>query len=101
MHRRCGHAVHFQGFILACGGGIERCGGGSVFPGELGSVLKLISFLGFLLGAAVAVLTDLVAGGLILAGAFLISPFGLPLLANWLLDRMADLNFALRDFITS
>ena len=66
-----------------------------------GAVLKLLSFLAFLLGAVVAIGSDPVAGALILAGAFLISPFGLPLLANWLLDRMADLNFALRDFIVS
>lgn len=66
-----------------------------------GAALKLLSFLAFLLGVIVAVASDPVAGALILAGAFLISPFGLPLLANWLLDRMADANFALRDFIAS
>ena len=66
-----------------------------------GAVLKIVSFLAFLLGVIVAVASDPVADALILAGAFLISPFGLPLLANWLLDRMADANFALRDFITS
>lgn len=66
-----------------------------------GSVLKLICFPAFLLGAGIAIVTDPVAGGLILAGAFLISPYGLPLLANWILDRMADLNFTLRDFIMS
>lgn len=60
-------AVMILSFLVACAG----------------SVLKLVSFLAFLLGA------------------FLISPFGLPLLANWMLDRMADLNFALRDFIVS
>lgn len=41
-----------------------------------GSVLKLVSFLAFLLGAGIAIVTDPVAGGLILLGAFLISPFG-------------------------
>lgn len=66
-----------------------------------GAVLKLLSFLAFLLGAGIAIVTDPVAGGLILAGAFLVSPFGLPLLAEWVLDRMADLNFALREFIMS
>ena len=66
-----------------------------------GAVLKLVSFLVFLLGAIVVVASDPIAGALILTGAFLISPFGLPLLANWLLDRMADMNFALRDFIAS
>lgn len=66
-----------------------------------GAVLKLISFLAFLLGVIVVIGSDPVAGALILIGAFLISPFGLPLLANRLLDRMANLNFALRDFIVS
>ncbi|MDL2232021.1 CD1845 family protein [Ruminococcaceae bacterium OttesenSCG-928-L11] len=66
-----------------------------------GSALKLLCFPAFLLGAGIAIMTDPVAGGLILAGAFLISPFGLPLVAEWLLDRMADLNFALREFIVS
>ena len=66
-----------------------------------GAVLKFLSVPAALLGAGVAIWTDPVAGLLILGGAFLISPFGLPLLANWLLDRMADLNFSLRDFITS
>ena len=47
------------------------------------------------------VVFDPVAGALILAGAFLVNPFGLPLVANWLLDRMASVNFALRDFIVS
>lgn len=66
-----------------------------------GAALKLASFLAFLLGVIVTVASDPVAGALILVGAFLISPFGLPLLANWMLDRVADLNFALRDFIVS
>jgi hypothetical protein len=66
-----------------------------------GAVLKFLSVPAALLGAGVAIWTDPVAGLLILGGAFLISPFGLPLLANWLLDRTADLNFTLRDFITS
>jgi len=66
-----------------------------------GSVLKFLSVPAALLGGGIAIFGDTAAGLLILAGAFLISPFGLPLLANWILDRMADLNFTLRDFITS
>lgn len=36
--------------------------------------------------------------GLIIA--FCVSPFGIPALAEWFLDRLADLNYSLRDFIT-
>ena len=32
--------------------------------------------------------------------AFCVSPFGLPALAEWLLDRLDDLNYSLRSFIT-
>ena len=65
------------------------------------AVLKFLSVPAALLGVLVAVISNPVAGLLILAGAFLISPFGLPALANWLLDHMAGLNFALRDFVAS
>lgn len=66
-----------------------------------GSILKIVSSLAFLLGVIVMIASDPIAGALILVGAFLVSPFGLPLIANWLLDRMASANFALRDFIIS
>ncbi|MDL2293406.1 CD1845 family protein [Ruminococcaceae bacterium OttesenSCG-928-D13] len=65
------------------------------------AVLKFLSIPAALLGAGVAILTDPVAGLLIIAGAFLISPFELPKLANWLLDGMAGINFSLRAFIAS
>lgn len=32
--------------------------------------------------------------------AFCVSPFGIPALAEWLLERLADLNYSLRSFIT-
>lgn len=64
-------------------------------------VLKVLSGLGFLLGVAVIIFSAPPAGCLILLAAFLISPFGIPLLANWILDKVADLNFAIQDFITS
>lgn len=65
------------------------------------SVLKFLAVPAAMLGLAVAIFTAPMAGILIIAGAFLISPYGLPLLANWLLDWMAELNFTLRNFITS
>ena len=41
-------------------------------------------------------------GGIVfLVLAFLISPYGIPSIAEWLVDKLHNLNFALRDFITS
>jgi hypothetical protein len=41
-------------------------------------------------------------GGIVFAIiAFLISPVGLPLVANWLIDKLDDLNDALKCFITT
>lgn len=50
----------------------------------MSSILFLLSLMAFLVGHTQA-------GALGLIGAFLISPFGLPKIANWLIDRMADL----------
>jgi hypothetical protein len=38
--------------------------------------------------------------GLIVMG-FLISPFGLPAIGEWIVGKLDDLNYSLRDFITS
>ena len=50
----------------------------------LSSILFLLSLIAFLVGHTQA-------GILGLIGAFLLSPFGLPKVANWLIDRMDDL----------
>ena len=40
-------------------------------------------------------------GGVVfLALAFLVSPYGIPAIADWLVERLYSLNYALRDFIT-
>ena len=43
---------------------------------------------------------DPAAGVQMLIMAFLVSPFGLPALAEWLNGKLDDLNYALRGFIT-
>ena len=41
-------------------------------------------------------------GGVVfLVLAFLVSPYGIPAIADWLVERLYSLNYALRDFITS
>ena len=56
---------------------------------ELGCiVLTLLSLILFIGGQTV--------GGIV----FLVSPFGVPAIAEWLVDKLHSVKFALRDFIT-
>ncbi len=43
---------------------------------------------------------DSASGFRMLVGAFLVSPFGLPALSEWLILKLDDLNYSLRCFIT-
>ena len=56
-------------------------------------VLTLLSLILFIGGQTV--------GGIVfLVLAFLVSPFGVPAIAEWLVDKLHSAKFALRDFIT-
>ena len=64
-----------------------------------GLVLGLLSTVVALLGVAVLV-TYCPHNGFILLGiAFLISPFGLPKLALWLLGKVQDLKFVIQNLV--
>jgi len=41
-----------------------------------------------------------VGGIVFLVLAFLVSPFGVPAIAEWLVDKLHSAKFTLRDFIT-
>ena len=63
------------------------------------AILSLVSGLVFL-GALVLLFTkELLGGGLFLFIAFLISPAGLPALAEWLVLMLNDLSSAMREFV--
>ena len=62
-----------------------------------GLVLGFISMIVALLGVAVLVTYSPQNGLTLLLIAFLISPFGLPKLAFWLLGKVQDLKFAIQD----
>lgn len=64
-----------------------------------GLVLGLLSMVIALLGVAVLVTYSPQNGLILLVIAFLISPFGLPKLAFWLLGKVQDLKFAIQDLI--
>ena len=64
-------------------------------------ILEYVSGATMLIAIALFV-TGQTTGGIVLAVvAFLLSPIGLPLIASWLIDKVADLNNALKNFITS
>ncbi len=64
-----------------------------------GLVLGLISMVIALLGMAVLLTCSLQNGIILLVMAFLISPFGLPLAAIWLLGKVQDLKFLIQDLV--
>ena len=64
-----------------------------------GLVLGLLSTVIALLGVAVLMTYSPQNGLILLVIAFLISPFGLPKLAFWLLGKVQDLKFAIRDLV--
>ena len=64
-----------------------------------GLVLGLISMVIALLGVAVLVTYAPQDGLILLVIAFLISPFGLPKLAFWLLGKVQDLKFIIKDLV--
>lgn len=63
-----------------------------------GLVLGLISMVVALLGVAVLITYSPQNGIILLVMAFLISPFGLPKLAFWLLGEVQSLKFAIQNF---
>ena len=63
----------------------------------------VLSIAAFLMGGAgvllLAVQGDVFNGIALLVMGFALSPFGLPALAEWFLDRLDHLNYSLRSFI--
>ena len=57
------------------------------------AVFVLLAICGFFAGLETGCIAMLVL-------AFLVSPFGGPAIAEWLVDRLHSAKFALRDFIT-
>jgi len=55
-------------------------------------IIALIAIVGFFMGMARQMIFPLIF-------AFLISPFGIPAIARWLIEKLSDLNENLIDFI--
>ena len=57
----------------------------------IASILGILSFITLVTGGGTA-------AGIVIA--FLISPFGLPAVAGWIIEKLADLNYSLKCFLT-
>ena len=62
-------------------------------------VLPTISMVIALLGVAVLLTCSLQNGIILLVMAFLISPYGLPMAAIWLLGKVQDLKFSIQNLV--
>ena len=66
-----------------------------------GLMLGLVSMVLGLLGVAVLITYSPQNGIILLVLAFLVSPYGLPLAAIWLLGKVQDLRYAIQDAVYS
>jgi len=62
-------------------------------------VLSFLSGLVLIVAIALFIMRNVVGGIVFTVIAFLISPFGIPLIAEWVLARLFRFNYFLRDFI--
>ena len=64
-------------------------------------VASALCHIGYVLLALVLFIGGQTLGGIVfLVLAFLVSPFGIPAIADWLMDRLYSLKYSLQDFIT-
>lgn len=63
--------------------------------------MEILSGIGVLVSIAIFISGSKLGCVVFLILSFLISPFGLPAIAEWLIDRIEDMNYSLRYFIMS
>ena len=84
-----------EGKILVC----HRYGSSDIQSDVSGLVLGLASMVIALLGVAVLVTYSPQNGLILLLIAFLISPYGLPKLAFWMLGKVQGLKYTIQNFV--
>ena len=77
-------------FVWICSG-LLYCS--AFILGLAGTVLGILGVIVLITGAVTN-------GIIVLVMAFLVSPFGIPMAAAWLIGLLQSANYALRDFIT-
>lgn len=69
--------------------------------GVISGLLEIVCGLSVLVSIALFIMQNWTGGIVFMVVAFLISPLGLPLIADWLIELVACLNDALKGFITT
>ncbi|WP_375105217.1 CD1845 family protein [Paenibacillus sp. RS8] len=64
-------------------------------------LLKFASMIGVLISIVLLIIGETLGFAVFLFVSYLISPFGIPIIAEWLIDKMDRLNSSLRFFITN
>lgn len=74
----------------------------SFLQSQVVGVLSVFAFICVVCGLfACTIGGDVPSGMRVLVLAFLVSPFGLPAISEWLILKLGDLNYSLRSFITA
>ena len=63
--------------------------------------LAVVSGIGVLISVVFFITKETLGGCVFLTISFLISPLGIPAIAEWLIDRLDGLNCSLKNYITS
>ncbi len=66
-----------------------------------GAVLGILSGIVFFAAIGIMFSSGWLPGLICISIAFLISPYGLPMIAAWMTGKLGGINYALRDFVTS
>lgn len=61
--------------------------------------VAIVSGIGVIISVAFFITRETLGGCVFLILSFLISPLGIPAIAEWLIDRLNGLNYLLRDYI--
>lgn len=65
------------------------------------AILQVVSGIGVLISIVLLISGETLGFGVFLFLSFLISPLGIPAIAEWLIDKLQSLNSSLRFFIAS
>ena len=67
----------------------------------MSGILQIVCGIGVLLSIVAFIGGQPQTGGVLIVISFLISPLGIPIIAEWLIGKLGDLNCVIKNFITT
>ena len=99
--------VYWQSVLMFMGVNIILATSLNIINGNMGEFscghagfMAVGAYVSSLLSVALFISGQTLGGIVFLVLAFLVSPFGVPAIAEWLVDKLHSAKFTLRDFIT-